>query len=193
MRRLTPREIVLLVVLGVGALAYLWYLRSGSSPLDDKLAKGVEGTYSAADAPVVELARLQGETEAFDPAGRDLFKYSKPPVDPDALARQRALEDARRKAQEDARKRREAEARNRPRVPATPQPPGIPLKYIGYLGPKDDKIAFFLDGDEILQAQSGDVLMEKFRLVEIRYETVVMGFTDQKWLDRTRELTLSSN
>ena len=74
-----------------------------------------------------------------------------------------------------------------------PQPPGIPLKYICYLGPKDDRIAVFEDDDELFLAKSGEVLLKKFRVVEIRYETVVMGFTDQKWLDRTRELTMSSN
>ncbi len=193
MRKLTSREIFLLVVLALGGIAYVWYWRSGSSPLDiEKLAKA-EGSYVAADAPVVELARLASTTETYDPAGRDLFKYSKPPADPDDLARRQALEDARRKAREDAEKRRLAEARNRPRVPATPQPPGIPLKYIGYLGPKDDRIAVFEDDKELFLAKSGEVLLEKFRVVEIRYETVVMGFTDQKWLDRTRELTMSSN
>ena len=77
-------------------------------------------------------------------------------------------------------------------MPATPQPPGIPLKFIGYLGPKDDRIAVFEDGKELYIAQAGEVVQEQFRVVEIRFETVVMGYTDEKWAGRTRELTLTA-
>ena len=112
MRKLSTREIVLVVLLALGGIGYLWYVRSGSSPLDiPKLAAG-EGSYSAADAPVVDLARLAGATETYNPGGRDLFKYSKPPVDPDDLARRQALDDARRKASADAEARRLASINN---------------------------------------------------------------------------------
>jgi hypothetical protein len=190
MRKLTAREIVLLVVLALGGLGYLWYVRSGSSPLDVDTLEA-DGAYAASAAPVVELARLEGRSEVFDPSGRDLFKYSKPPEDPEAAARRQAAADARRRADEERQKRRQAQ-RNQPKVPATPQPPGIPLKFIGYFGPKDDKIAVFEDGDELYIAQAGETLQDQFRVVEIRYETVVMGYTDEKWAGRTRELNMVS-
>ena len=73
MRKLTTREIALLVILALGGLGYLWYVRSGSSPLDfDTLIKD-DGAYSASSAPVVELALLEGRSEPYDPGGRDLF------------------------------------------------------------------------------------------------------------------------
>jgi hypothetical protein len=191
MRKLTTREIVLLVVLALGGQGYLWYVRSGSSPLDfDTLVKD-DGAYAASAAPVVELARLEGRSEVYDPGGRNLFKYSKPPEDPDAAARRAAAAEARRKAEEERQKRRQAQ-RNQPKIPATPQPPGIPLKFLGYFGPKDDKIAVFEDGDELYIAQVGEILQEQFRVVEIKYETVVMGYTDDQWAGRTRELNLIS-
>jgi len=189
MRKLTTREIALLVILALGGLGYLWYVRSGSSPLDfDTLLKN-DGAYSASSAPVVELALLEGHSEPYDPGGRDLFKYSQPPEDPDAVARRAAAADARRKA-EDERRRNRQKQKNQPKIAAVPQPPGIPLQFIGYFGPKDDKIVAFLDGDDLYIAQTGDVLQDQFRVVEIKYETVVMGYTDEKWAGRTRELNL---
>ena len=105
------------------------------------------------------------------------------------------------KAQEEAaRKRRQADearqeaAANRPPPPpprpAEKQPPRIPFQYIGYLGPKNDRIAVFQEGEDLLLAKRGEPLQDLFTVVDIRYESVVMGFTDPEFESRTRELPM---
>ena len=76
------------------------------------------------------------------------------------------------------------------------KPPYPEFKYLGYLGPKDRRIAVFehpaADEAPIL-ARVGDVVQEHFRLLEFRYEKVVFGYTDKQWDNRTAELDMETN
>ena len=76
-------------------------------------------------------------------------------------------------------------------VPANPPP--INLKYTGYIGPKNDKCAVFEDGDEQIVVKKGEVVKGQFRVLEIKGETVLMGFTNPAFKNDTRELSLSPN
>jgi hypothetical protein len=139
----------------------------------------------------------------YDRNGRDLFQYSKRPPTAEELEAERLRREAALRAQEEAaRKRRQADAAraeaaaNRPPPPpprpVEKQPPRIPFQYIGYLGPKDDRIAVFQEGEDLLLAKRGEALQDLFTVVDIRYESVVMGFTDPEFESRTRELPMKS-
>jgi hypothetical protein len=202
MRKLTPRESILLGVVGLAGVVYLWYVSERALSSRSAELMNVEGGNLLADtAPVVPMYLLAHSGDSYDRKGRDLFQYSKrPPTAEELEAERRRREAQQRAAQEAAEQRRAAaeaaaeEARNRPPppppTPAEKQPPRIPFQYIGYLGPKDNRIAVFQEGEELLLARRGEPLQDLFRVVDIRYESVVMGFTDPEFKSRTRELPM---
>ena len=202
MRKLTRRESMLLGGVAIAAIAYLAYVSERAmSSRSAELAGADVGELLADTAPVVPMGLLASAVEDYDRNGRDLFKYSKRPPTAEELEAERLRRLAALKAQEEAaRKRREADearqeaAANRPPPPpprpAEKQPPRIPFQYIGYLGPKDDRIAVFQEGQDLLLAKRGEPLQDLFTVVDIRYESVVMGFTDPEFESRTRELPM---
>ena len=66
--------------------------------------------------------------------------------------------------------------------PPKPPPLNLPWKYYGYTSPRgsSQKKAFFLDGEEILIANEGEVLKSKYRVVRIGVNSVVLEDTDTK-------------
>ncbi|HTU46813.1 MAG TPA: hypothetical protein VMF91_17225 [Bryobacteraceae bacterium] len=57
-----------------------------------------------------------------------------------------------------------------PVVPAGPAPLNIPLKFYGFVKPTDNREAsrgFFMDGDNVLVAAEGQVLKQKYRVMEL--------------------------
>ena len=68
--------------------------------------------------------------------------------------------------------------------------PAIDLRYMGMVGATEDKIAIFLDGNEFLLAKEGEVVKEHFRVMEIGYDTLRMGYTDPYFEDEHRIMNL---
>jgi len=202
MRKLTRRESILLGAVALAAIAYLSYVSERAmSSRSAELAGAEVGELLADTAPVVPMGLLASAVDDYDRNGRDLFKYSKRPPTAEELEAERLRRLAALKAQEEAaRKRRQADearqeaAANRPPPPppraVEKQPPRIPFQYIGYLGPKNDRIAVFQEGEDLLLARRGEPLQDLFTVVDIRYESVVMGFTDPEFESRTRELPM---
>jgi hypothetical protein len=202
MRKLTGRESILLGAVALAAIAYLSYVSERAmSSRSAELAGAEVGELLADTAPVVPMGLLASAVDDYDRNGRDLFKYSKRPPTAEELEAERLRRLAALKAQEEAaRKRRQADearqeaAANRPPPPpprpVEKQPPRIPFQYIGYLGPKNDRIAVFQEGEDLLLARRGEPLQDLFTVVDIRYESVVMGFTDPEFESRTRELPM---
>jgi len=202
MRKLTRRESILLGAVALAAIAYLAYVSERAmSSRSAELAGAEVGELLADTAPVVPMGLLASAVDDYDRNGRDLFKYSKRPPTAEELEAERLRRLAALKAQEEAaRKRRQADearqeaAANRPPPPppraVEKQPPRIPFQYIGYLGPKNDRIAVFQEGEDLLLARRGEPLQDLFTVVDIRYESVVMGFTDPEFESRTRELPM---
>ena len=201
-RKLTTREYVLVFVLVVvGAVVLYWNLqdqeRGGGQALDEEKKDS-----ALADAPVVMLALLTKPPEQYDPHGRDLFKYADRPLTAEELeARRRAEEERQRRLREEAERRRQmqgnrAKAQERqkqakaPPRPTGPVPPRAAFAYLGYLGPKDDKIAVFERGQKVLLARAGEVVEEQFVVKEINYEVVVLGYTKEQFKNRTTELNM---
>jgi len=196
-RKLTRREVVLLGALGLVAVLVLYYgqnadtgSRVGGAAASEKDEDG------PGEAPVVELALLTRGAADYDPSGRDLFKYWPRPPHPRDAFRQ----------EQQARIQRE---RPKPKpVVATPPPqqatpvvrapvqPKPNFTYLGYFGPKDNKIAVFEknnspdDEDPLLLARAGEVLEDRFLLKEIKFETVVLGFTEEQFKEQTTEMSM---
>jgi hypothetical protein len=73
-----------------------------------------------------------------------------------------------------------------PRPPQPPPPPPppepIPLRYYGFstVRPDGKRTAYFLDGDNILQAIEGDTLKGRYRIVQIGLDKVLVEDTQAK-------------
>jgi hypothetical protein len=189
MRKLTTREKVLLALLGVGAVIALFALQGDGLGLgdddDDPVVEGPDG-----DPPVVRMDLLAREAADFDPAGRNLFDYYKPPKP----APPPAPPPPPRKPPPRV-ERPKPPPRAEP-VQRAPTPPFPRFKYLGYLGPKSRRIAVFEpeDGEgDLMLAAVGDVVEEEFRLKEFRFESVIFGYEDEQFKDRTTELSMSEN
>ncbi len=203
-RKVTGREAGLLIALGAAVVVYLWYgSRPDASTALGTVAAGGRAAAGTVDrAPAVRMDLLARRAAEYDPQGRDLFKYAVRPPTAEELRLQREAAERQRKLLEmEAKARLEAAERDREAAaiqaidlaknPPKPQPPVIALKYVGYMGPKHDKIAVFNDGDEVIVAKRGETVKGQFTVVEIKFESVVMGYTRPEFSDMTRELPLA--
>ena len=205
-RKLNRREMVLL---GAAAIALIvWVVRPGGDdalpPLPGKEGSEKPGT-GPGDAPLVQLALLKAEQVAYDPAGRDLFQYAQRPPSAAEIARMRAeaaeAERLRKEAEERARllaQQQAEEARLRaqqlaqnPPPPPKPRPPTLAAKYLGCMGPRSNRIAFFERDKELIMAKEGEPFLRDFKVVKIGYETVTIGFTSPQFKDEVQEIPMS--
>lgn len=119
-----------------------------------------------------ELARLQNVQ--FEPGSRSLFEFSQPPVPkPDPVKPVHPTTAA----------TSGAATPTTPAVPVTPvkpPPPPIPLKYYGFAGSAPNKRALFLDGDEILVAAEGGTMKNRYKVIRIGVNSVVVEDTANK-------------
>ena len=84
-------------------------------------------------------------------------------------------------------------ANTAPPKPRAPTPPKITFKYLGLLGPKNDKIAVFETGSEEedpVLIRVGEVIEKKFRLLGFQYEAVLIGYVDERFKDQNTELEM---
>ncbi len=200
-RKMSIREIILAAILISAVIWLIWYVagRAMDGSSGDAEKDGADA-FKAREAPAVRMDLLAGLAEPYEQGGRDLFKYAKRPptaaeleaerlrLEAERLAREAAL-----KAQREARNNRTDHRSARLRRPSRqgPRPPSISFKYIGYLGPKDDRIAVFEQGEELLLARIGETLQDDFKVREIEYEKVVIGYTDPRFDKVTKTLNQS--
>ncbi|MCP3979538.1 MAG: hypothetical protein GY716_09440 [bacterium] len=177
------REYMLIGALVLIAVGYLYYNSDsigGAGEGDSELAQLATG-----QAPVVNMASLMREPEGYDAAGRSLFKYYTPPPPP----RPKPPPPPPQKRIERPKPPPPKPRDTTPKAPPKPRPPAIDFTYLGLLGHKDSKIAVFEGKDgEIEQARMGDTLWNEFRVVDFKYEAIVMGYTDDRFADQTTEL-----
>jgi hypothetical protein len=113
------------------------------------------------------LARLKKVDGEY--AGRSLFEFSAAPLpkvpEPKIIPKAAAGIDAAKVAGEE-----------KPAEEVKPPPPRIPLKFYGYVAQarQGAKRAFFLDGDDILVADEGEVLKKRYRLVRVGISSAVV-------------------
>lgn len=203
-RKLSKREIGLVAGLGGAAVLYFWISarRAESSASAEAVAAAAARSQITEKAPKVRVDLLAKGVDPYNAEKRDLFKFSVRPPTAEEIRRQREEEERRRKAAEEDAKRRLEEAaaqqvlaqqrdKDLREHPPAPQPPPINLKYMGFVGPKDAKVASFLDGDDVTVAKVGEVVKGQFTVVEIKAESVVMGYTNPAFRDARREIALA--
>ncbi len=168
--------------------------------------------YAATKVFPVPWNLLTAVRPTYDPAGRNIFQFGRlapPPAPKISQKEQDAIDDAKRRA-EAARLAalRRAQAAPKPAVtptppprqaaapppaePARPIPPSIKYKFIGYLGPVENKIAVLHDGTEMVFVSSGDELEQKFLVLDIGYESIKFGFLDPQFENESKTLPMTS-
>ena len=114
---------------------------------------------------------------------RNLFAFEE---DPAVVAeRQRQAEEAAKQAAEAAKKAAEERAKRDEELrlhPPPPQPPAISFQYVGYFGPVDNRIGVFaIPGTPgVFLLKAGDTVLEKFKIVDVGYESAEIGFVGFK-------------
>jgi hypothetical protein len=206
MRKLSTRENVLLGGLLLAGLVYVYFATKQDTQTQGELTAGAAGARGAAagEAPVVRMDLLARTIEDYDAAGRDLFKYAQRPPSAEEIRQMRAAAEAQRRADEAAAKAaaeaalREKELMEQrakilalnPPPPPKPKPPQITFRYIGYLGPKENKNAVFEEGTETFLAARGEVVRGQFRVLEVKFDSVVIGYTRPEFKDDKHELRM---
>ena len=189
MRKMSTRETVMIGLLIVAAIVALWYGRGGV------VGDSEEGEQLSAEdlgePPTVNIALLEQGAAGYDGRGRSLFQYYTPPPPP-----------VKRTAPPPPVKRDTPPPRRveppKPRPVKTPQnnkptPPPVDFEYVGFLGPKDDRIAVFESREEdMVLVRVGGEIEEQFRLEEFVYEGVVLGYTDRRFDGQTTELMMKA-
>lgn len=76
-----------------------------------------------------------------------------------------------------------------PVEPVKPPPPAIPLRYFGFVDPKQpaDTRAFFMEGEEIRIAAVGELIKQRYRVLEISSKSAVVEDTQ---FDNKQTLTI---
>jgi hypothetical protein len=162
---------------------------------------------------------LIGVNRPDSDADRNLFQYGErrppppPPPTPAELEAQRraaeaalAAQEAQLRAQkeqerlaEEARMLAEQQARENPPPdqppqppppPPKPAPPAINFRLMGMMGPPDRKLGVFLDGDKVMMARQGDVLLGQFKVLSIGVEAAEIGYVDPVHKDFKKRLPL---
>ncbi len=124
------------------------------------------------------LAKVQGIEHAG--STRNLFQFSAPPAPPAPklpdvkIVPKTPAQIAEEKIQEAAKTAAAAAVK--------PPPAPISLKFYGYstLRREGRKRAFFLDGDDILVAEEGEVVKKRYKVIRIGLNSVVMEDVDSK-------------
>jgi len=185
MRKLTSREIVLLLaVVGLAILGWVYGRGGGLGGVGVTATELAELEYG--EPPVVQLTRLELTAVDYDAKARNLFSYYTPPPPPRPKPVPRA------QTKPPPRDTAQQRPVQRPPTPpkAEPKPPRPSFRYIGFLGPKDNKIAVLEQGEEILLAGIGEVIQERYTVVDFKYEMLVIGYTSERWADQTTELPM---
>lgn len=131
------------------------------------------------------------------PTPPPLTEAEKQAIEAARVAAQKAQEDAARVASEQAAKQAvEMQAQQQAIAnlpPPRPQPPPIAYKFIGYIGPPEQKIAVLHDGTDMIFVHRGDVLAKQFKVLEIGYESIKFGYTDPQFKGESQTLPMSSS
>ena len=186
MRKLTSRERVLLMAFIPLIIIGVIYSRGNQLGAGSAAAAALEAK-DYGDAPEVELAKLETQPEGYDPNARNLFAYyTPPPPTRKVVERPKPVQRVAPPVQQPVRTARQQP----PKTPPKAQPPRPSFRYIGFLGPKENKIAVLEQGDEVILAALGEVVQDRFTIAGFEYETLIIGFTEERFKNETTELPM---
>jgi hypothetical protein len=211
------KEIVLGVLL-VAIVATVWRQFGSDSPAPSPAAgvrRAGPGGRGGADLAALKIVPVDWTAlNAARPTyvvGRNIFQFGSIPAPtppPLTEAEKQAIEAARaaaQKAQEEAARLAAGQAAQQAvemqaqqqaiasLPPPKPQPPPIAYKFIGYIGPPEQKIAVLHDGTDMIFVHRGDVLAKQFKVLEIGYESIKFGYTDPQFKGESQTLPMSSS
>jgi len=162
----------------------------------------------------VILDRLQESKAPYDPTQRNIFHYGNippPPPSPEEVAR---VEEARRKAEEARQAAIRAEQErilaqqqalaNQPPIdpstglpvgvtpppPPRPTPPAVTLRYSGVLGSAGARMAVLYSGEDVILARIGETVEKQFKVLDIGYDWVKIGYVDPQFADEYQKLRM---
>lgn len=187
MRKLSSREKFLLLTFIPLIVIGLIYSRGSKLGGGGGAAAALDAK-DYGDAPAVELSKLELEPGGYDSNARNLFAYYTPPPPPRPKVETTKQPVVRKAAPVQAQARP-----SRQQVPTTPpkaQPPRPSFRYIGFLGPKENKIAVLEQGEEVILAALGEVVQDRFMIAGFEYETLIIGYTEERFKDETTELPM---
>ena len=187
MRKLNSREKVLLMAFIPLIIIGVIYSRGNQLGAGGSAAAALEAK-DYGDAPEVELAKLETQPEGYDANARNLFAYytPPPPVRPKVERPKPQPRTAAPVVQQPVRSARQTA----PQTPPKAQPPRPSFRYIGFLGPKENKIAVLEQGDEVILAALGEVVQDRFTIAGFEYEALIIGFTEERFKNETTELPM---
>lgn len=139
-------------------------------------AAAVDEELAAINLPRLELKALQRKPGSYRP-GRDPFRYGVAPPPPKP-PREKPPPRQRRQPKP---KPAATPVRAKPAAPPKPKPPAIDFNYLGSFGPVERRIAVFVKEDEIINAVAGDVVLDRFIVDKIGFESAdikYVGFPD---------------
>lgn len=108
---------------------------------------------------------------------RDIFNFGRPKPPPPQPPDPEAAREAQRRVEEQMRAQRERASRQKPAPPPAPRARPPSWKYFGVASREDTvaQRAFLLDGEEILVAERGLVLQDRYRIESIGLEALVLA------------------
>ena len=77
-----------------------------------------------------------------------------------------------------------------PPPPPRPTPPAITLRYSGYLGSDRDRTAVLYSGEDLILARAGDTVNGRFKILDIGYDWVKIGYVDPQFKDDYQKLRM---
>ncbi len=210
----------LLAISGLGYLRYAPGAGLGGGDVGDLPAIDLAGLDQKLQEVTTVSPDLVSPPRADSHPDRNLFQYGAPkppPVDPAEVERRRvAAEQALMRQEEDARRVKEQQERNAqiaqqqaalaqalppPPPPPPPaenrppprQPPKMDhLRLVGMLGSPKRKIGVFVSGQSTVLAKRGEVLEEKFKILEIGATWADVGYVDPAFEGQKRRIEIGS-
>jgi len=167
---------VLLVIL-LAAATYRWFeFGSEGQAVSRSAGRGAGARQlSETEIPHLNLEDLRLEPATYSP-GRDPFRFGAAPAPKPPPAPPRETPRVRRRPPKPQPAPTQPQAR-----PAAPRPPAVDFVYLGSFGPQQRRIAVFERDKEIYNALAGDVLLERFIVDKIGFESAdikFVGFPD---------------
>jgi hypothetical protein len=175
------------------------------------------GQLASVRLPSVLLDRLQEAKAPYDPTQRNIFRYGNippPPPTPEELAQIEAARlqaEAARQAAIRAEQERQAQLQaqqqlqaaqppidpstglpvgQQPPPPPRPTPPAITLRYSGVLGSASRRMAVLYSGEDVILAHVGDTVERQFKVLDIGYDWVKIGYVDPQFADEYQKLRM---